>query len=115
MNNLQVPCEVGKVSDGYHTFDELYEHRHVLFLALIETLHGMPWISKLHDDGSSLDGWFVAGIKLASGDISYHLPNRLWETARSTGARELEHAPKWDGHKSEDVLERLLKWISIQK
>jgi hypothetical protein len=23
-----------KISDGYHTFEELYDHRHVLFLTL---------------------------------------------------------------------------------
>ena len=111
MNNLVIPCEIGKVSDGYHTFDELYEHRHVLFLSLMAVRSGSAWLSRLHDDGSSLDGWFVAGIILPTGDISYHLPNRFWDIARRHGVRELEYAPKWDGHKSADVLERLLKWI----
>src|SRR5690606_29034569 len=26
------PMSIGQVSDGYHTFNELYEHRHMLFM-----------------------------------------------------------------------------------
>ena len=33
-NRLIVPCPVGQVSDGYHTFDELYEFRKLYNAAL---------------------------------------------------------------------------------
>jgi hypothetical protein len=92
----------GKTSDGYHTFDELYEHRHALFAVACRFLDG--WKSKLHDDGTMFDGWFIAGIETAQGQATYHMPMRLWE---GFPARELEKAPAWDGHTPNDVIDRL--------
>jgi hypothetical protein len=96
----------GQVSDGYHTFDELYEHRHALFLALCRQDPNRVWRSKLHADGSAFDGWFVMGINEAPGhQITYHLPMRLWEEADF--ADTIDRAPEWDGHTSADVITRL--------
>jgi hypothetical protein len=92
----------GNVSDGYHTFDELYEHRHVLFGALIKIYGG--WKSKHHSDGTSYDGWFIAGTEINNKQISYHLPMRLWDKFPGI---EKEKAPEWDGHTPEDVVNRL--------
>ncbi len=90
------------MSDGFHTFKELYEHRHSLFGAFLNIYGG--WKSKYHSDGSSLEGWFLAGTTLPGGMITYHLPSRLWD---SFPAEELEFAPEWDGHESDDVVTRL--------
>jgi hypothetical protein len=109
--------------DGYHTFDELYDHRFALFIALCKSLlehsedlyvdgqvtpyrNGGIWRSKLHHDGSSFDGWFIMGIRTDhSKQITYHLPLSKWD---ETGfAYTLEVAPEWDGHTSDDVIERL--------
>lgn len=99
----------GATSDGYHTFDELYDHRIALFIALITTTDLYSWRSFKHDDGSKYDGWFIAGIDLPTGTISYHLPEKYWD--RLTGYCEpLDKAPKWDGHTPADVVERLNKW-----
>lgn len=97
----------GEISDGYHTFNELYEHRHALFLNLMQGRNS--WVSKLHDDGSSMDGWFVAGIHLDSGMVTYHLPERLWDKACAVCKDVLDKAPFWDGHTSKDVVDRLYK------
>lgn len=109
------PC----TCDGYHTFDELYEHRIILFIALCRLLRrqehavlSLPgefafvWRSKLHSDGSSFEGWFILGISQEKGEqITYHLPVSKWE---ATGfAETLAQAPEFDGHTSEDVLQRL--------
>jgi hypothetical protein len=104
--------DIGETSDGYHTFNELYEHRHALFLALLSCNAGVlpTWMSIRHDDGASLQGWFVAGIRLPNGMITYHLPDRLWEACKTTRAEVLEHAPKWDGHTSADVVKRLMEF-----
>lgn len=96
--------------DGYHTFDELYEHRIVLFIKLCEHLNftgsQLVWRSKLHHDGSQYDGWFIMGINSISGrQITYHLPLSHWE--ETNFAKTLDKAYKFDGHTSEDVLERL--------
>ena len=112
------------VSDGYHSIQDLYDHRITLFIALCrcmesgisqnqqaimgrEAEHPMrPWRSKLHSDGSVMQGWFIMGIGKEKGEqISYHLPLSRWD---ETGfAETLEKAPEWDGHTSDDVLERL--------
>lgn len=107
MGILKIECETGKISDGYHTFDELYEHRCVLFLALMASKPGLSWFSSLHDDGSDFPGWFIAGMTLPGGAVTYHFPNALWYLAEASGAQLLERAPKWDGHKAADVVERL--------
>jgi hypothetical protein len=103
------------ISDGYHAFGELYEHRIELFIALCKIIRFstvyadkavFPWKSHKHSDGSAIDGWFVMGIDFRKGEqITYHLPDKYWE--RCWFAHEYEQAPEWDGHTSNDVLERL--------
>jgi len=101
------PADIGETSDGYHTFNELYEHRHALFLALCRAHRTGGWCSRVHHDGSSMPGWFIAGISEVSGlTITYHLPDRLWDDAVRT-CHVLERAPEWDGHTSKDVIERI--------
>lgn len=113
MPTLHLPCAVGDVSDGYHTFNELYEHRCSLFLALMKAHPNLSWISKQHADGSTMEGWFVAGLLLGSGPVTYHLPLGLWSLACLTGAVVRPLAPEWDGHTSADVVQRLQKWVVL--
>lgn len=113
-NTLTLPYEVGEVSDGYHTFNELYRHRNTMFLALMKTSPARSWISKLHYDGGEYDGWFIAGMKLPTGDVTYHMPNSFWYLAIKTGAEVRERAPQWDGHTSADVEKRIQQWITEQ-
>lgn len=112
MNTLKIPCKTGEISDGYHTFDELYEHRCTLFLALMKSLPAISWVSTLHDDGSSFGDWFIAGINLSIGTVTYHLPAGMWSLALKTGAKLLDRAPKWDGHTSDDAVKRVQAWIA---
>ncbi len=103
----------GQVSDGYHTFDELYEHRYRLFIAYLNTLEEwrqqefshvktIPyWKSRINSEGESYEGYFVAGIE---DKITYHLPNRLWD---KTLVPEIPNG-RWDGHTPQDILERLI-------
>ena len=103
--------KTGQVSDGHHTFDELYEHRYELFIALCKAVAGFGgekriWRSKYHSDGDFFQGQFLLGIGREKGkQITYHLPLSRWE--ETSFALELEKAPEWDGHTSKDVLERL--------
>ncbi len=105
---------IGKISDGYHTFDELYEHRIAIFRALCEVKYvdfktafsgKMVWKSLSHSDGSKLDGWFIAGIGTHAGEqITYHIPIAEYQ---EWPANTLSMAPEFDGHTSADVLKRL--------
>jgi len=102
--------------DGYHSFEELYEHRIMLFVALCSALYKNPqyqtgqkaeiWRSKLHSDGTGFDGWFVLGIGKNKGEqITYHLPLSKWEEVHFV--ETLDKAPEFDGHTSDEVLYRL--------
>lgn len=105
------------VFDGYHTFEELYDHRIALFIALCRTfwewheaegLSIIPcvWRSKVNGDGTTWDGWFIMGIgKEAGKQITYHLPLERWN--ETDFADTLDKAPDWDGHTPQDVLDRL--------
>jgi hypothetical protein len=100
--------DTNQISDGYHTFGELYEHRIVLWMALCRLcseLGDNVWKSKLHSDGSSFDGWFVLGITNNLGQqMTYHLPNEYWDQC---DFNVLDKSPEFDGHSSKDVLERI--------
>ncbi len=99
-------------SDGYHTFGELYEHRHALFIALARSNRDLAWRSRKHEDGTMFAGMFIAGLQLPTGDISYHLPDKCWDALDC--ATTYEQAPAWDGHTSDEVVARLLTFKSRQ-
>ncbi len=105
------------ISDGYHTIGELYDHRVTLYIALCNKLadpRTYPiyevWRSKLHHDGTMFDGMFILGIGLKAGEqITYHLNMEWWD--KTDFAATLDKAPVYDGHSSNDVLERLFETI----
>lgn len=104
------PADIGETSDGYHTFNELYEHRHELFMKLCEFAYAQGtyvWRSKYHSDGSGFAGWFILGIGQEPGNqITYHLPMRLWDRVFEY-THDRERAPQWDGHTAADTLKRI--------
>lgn len=111
LNTLLIPCDTNEVSDGYHTFGELYNHRHALFLAFMKMRPDISWFSHCHHDGGCIEGWIVAGMNLEPGTITYHIPSHFRWHLEQTGVKHLPFAPKWDGHTSEDVVRRLLLWV----
>lgn len=92
-----------KISDGYHTFEELYHHRAVMFSVILNKNKEKAWKSWLHDDGTMFDGMFIVGITTSEGDYSYHYNPEYWDMFN---VKEVKNAPKWDGHKPNDI-ERL--------
>ena len=104
---------VQSVSDGYHTFDELYTHRIALWIALCGVMSvrypvNPVWRTKTHSDGTSYDGWFVLGMfQDNNSQMTYHLPVSEWDNTNF--AVTLEKAPEFDGHTPSDVIERLAK------
>ena len=93
----------GDVSDGYHTFDELYYHRMVLFALYVNFWSENAWKSWKHHDGTMYENYFIVGITTPQGDYSYHYHKDHWNTFK---VKELEFAPEWDGHNPSDI-ERL--------
>jgi hypothetical protein len=103
------------ISDGYHTFGELYEHRLAIFLALMVSLQDLSWCSLEHHpaDGPMFDDCFICGICLPTGDVTYHYNLRFWKLV-SGRVKVVEHAPKWDGHTPADVIQRLKLYATIK-
>lgn len=99
------------VSDGYHTFGELYEFRKVYNAALFnewakQNKYGVHK-SKKHNDGEDCfgGGWFIVVAELPMGQISNHYEMKDWDLFA------IPEFPKalnpFDGHTGQDVLKRL--------
>lgn len=89
------------ISDGSHTFNELYFHRCILFSAICKLSECYSWRSQLHDDGTMYENYFVVGISTPRGDFSYHFHIEWWDHFDTV--KILERAPKWDGHTASDI------------
>ena len=92
--------EKGLISDGSHNFDELYFHRMILFATICNQNLEKAWKSKLHDDGTMFEEYFIVGINTPEGAFTYHYHQDCWEYFK---IKELNRAPEWDGHTSEHV------------
>ena len=107
-NSIHVMREIdGDTSDGYHTFNELYHHRAVLFSVIVKTFSDKAWKSLRHHDGTMYDGMFIVGIDTPDGQATYHYDiDPYWEMFE---CQELECAPEWDGHTPAEAIERICK------
>ena len=94
----------GQISDGYHTFDDLYEHRCILYSVICNQNKDKAWKSKLHSDGTMYDDMFIVGLETPAGMTSYHYSMKYWDLFK---VKEISNAPEWDGYTPEDVLQRL--------
>ena len=97
----------GETSDGYHTFNELYHHRALLFSVIVRNYPELCWKSKKHHTGDMYDGMFIVGINTPDGQASYHYDiEPYWDMF---DCEELELAPEWDGHTPTQAIERIGK------
>lgn len=107
--------DIEKMSDGYHTFEELYEFRKVynalLFNEWAKNGKYEVYKSKKHFDGEKcFDGnWFIVVAILPSGQISNHYEMKDWDLFQIPEYDKSKY--EFDGHTSQDVLERLKEVI----
>ena len=94
-------ADVEKMSDGYHTFADLYEQRLILSAALAKN-NPHAWKSKRHEDGSVPfgGGWFIMGFDTDEGCYTYHYELKDWDLFQ---CEEFDKGRPWDGHTSKDV------------
>lgn len=100
----------GDMSDGYHTFSELYDHRSLLFIAWICS-DGCPgnacWLPEHYP------GWDLLSVDIpALGQISYHIPVKFRPLYEHYCYQKKESDHVYDGHTSKDVLERIATWVN---
>ena len=97
--------DIEEISDTFHTFGELYDHRTILLLALLRK-EDTSWFSMKHSDGSMFDGMFIAGYETEDGPITYHIEGKYLPLFKKY-IKEIPNAPEWDGHTPNDVLYRI--------
>ena len=108
--------DMGEVSDGYHTFNELYEYRLLYNASMFNELAKQNLYdvhkSKRHSDGEIPFGdsnWFIVMAELPTGQISNHYEMKDWDLF---DIPEKEIANEWDGHTPKDVAERLRRFLT---
>ena len=107
--------EENDISDGYHTFGELYEFRKMCNAALFNEWgkYDPPKYdvhkSMKHHDGELCfgGGYFIVVALLPGGLISNHYKMEDWELFKIPEVEKVKY--KYDGHTGKDVLERLRK------
>lgn len=99
------------LSDGYHTFGELYHHRAVLFAMICRDNRERAWKSLLHHnpEDEMFEGMFIVGIDTPYGQVTYHYDLEYWDMFL---VKELERAPEWDGSTPQDCINRIEKWAT---
>jgi hypothetical protein len=112
----KILSNIGEFSDGYHTFNELYDYRKAYNAAFFNELAKQSLFdvhkSKLHSDGEIPFGdsnWFIVMAELPTGQISNHYEMKDWDLFQIP---EKERANTWDGHTPQDVYERLIKYLN---
>lgn len=103
--NLLSDTEKELLSDWYHTFKELYEHRVALYICLINDTDNWRTKSLKHFDWSWYDWWFIVMWYINGKQISYHLPIDKRELVK---CMVVEKADERDWHTAADVVDRLL-------
>ena len=110
---------IGEFSDGYHTFNELYDYRKAYNAAFFNELakQGLYDVhkSRLHSDGEipfGDDNWFIVIAELPTGQVSNHYEMKDWDLF---DIPEKDKANVYDGHSPQDVYERLVKYLNNNK
>lgn len=109
-----------EVSDGFHTFGELYAFRMLYHALWVNTLmamqEGLGMISSdgyvanykswNHSDGQPCfgGGWFIVVSETRAGQVSNHYEAENWDLFK---VPRVDVPPEFDGHTSGDVLDRL--------
>jgi hypothetical protein len=118
---------IGELSDGYHTYNELYDFRKMYNAALFNEWgkakeqhpdwwkEGKPFYvfthnvhkSWRHYDGELCfgGGWFIVSAMLPTGQISNHYKAEDWDLFQIPETDKALY--EFDGHTGKDVLDRL--------
>ena len=119
LEKLEDMEDKGNISDGYHTFNELYEYRLLYNASMFNELakQGLYDVhkSKKHSDGTIPFGdenWFIVQAELPTGQISNHYEMKDWDLFKIP---EKEKANPYDGHTPKDVAKRLRDFLTLDK
>lgn len=107
--------DIEQVSDGYHTFAELYEYRKLYNAAFFNELakKGIYNVHKSKDMQLEKNvlvvvGLFIVMADLPTGQISNHYELKDWDLFKCT---EKSFSDIWDGHSPQEAAKRLLEYL----
>ncbi len=107
----------GLISDGWHTFDELYEYRLLYNAALFnawyknENRYFDVHKSKRHYDGEECfgGGWFIVVAMLPTGQITNHYELKDWDLFNIPETEKALY--EFDGHTPQEAAKRLKDYL----
>ena len=101
--------DIGDVDDGFHSFNDLYYQRLVLFATIVNQNKHLAWKTKCHEDGKPCfgGGWFLVTIETPKGQYGYHYEEKYWDLF---DCKPLPKAKHWDGYTDKAVM-RLMSLI----
>lgn len=105
------------ISDGYHTFAELYRYRLLYNAALFNEWSRLGEFhvhkSWRHSDGEPCfgGGWFIVVAMLPTGQISNHYKAEHWDLFQ---VAEAVTPAEYDGHTPADVADRLEAFLKVK-
>lgn len=119
MTHHEPATDPGSISDGFHTFAEMYEARMLLhaYAARYWLDQGHPVVKSLkHADGEYCfgpnSGWFIVTAQLPTGQVSNHYPTDHWDLFQ---VPEVELPPEWDGHDTAAAAARMHAHLTGQE
>ena len=107
LNLKKSGTSVKNISDGNHTFADLYFQRMNLLSVICSCYPELSWKSKKHFDEENdpmFNGCFIVGINTPNGVATYHFKLEYWD---EFPIKEIEHAPQYDGYSPEEALSRI--------
>lgn len=128
ISEMDDPDKIEDISDGYHTFEELYYQRMMLtktvaMAAITNFDKDAVYRSKLHSDGTMYKDFFIVVFNTPEGNFSYHYHMMYWGVFDFL--KELPNAEEFDGHTWKDVtrlqsffiksLQTLKSFIEVKK
>ena len=93
----------GTISDGYHTFNDLYEQRMILFSTIVNLFPDISWKTRRHEDGKPCfpdSDYFLVTIETPTGNYGYHFDSAHWDHFQ---CKEIDKAKPWDGYTDKDA------------
>lgn len=111
-----VSVNMGKVSDGWHTFDELYHYRMLYNAAFLNELHAHHKELDIHKSWRHSDGelcfgkddYFVVVAQLPVGQVTNHYHGEFWDLFQIP---EKDRAAEYDGHTPAQAAARMEDFI----
>ena len=111
--------EMGKVSDGYHTFDELYEFRKIYNACLFnewasQNKYSVYKSRRHHDNKYCFDdgNYYIVCANLPTGQISNHYEMKDWDLFDVPWFSKAQW--EFDGHTPQDVIRRIKDLYNVK-